>query len=248
MKKSVLITGASSGIGEATAFKFSEQGYHCVLHGRDQTRLGTLSSKLPSSEILTLDLSKSDNVANELKTLLSKQDLSIECLVNNAGTFETGEFTSTPISSWKHTFEVNLFSLVAVTQEVAKYFRTRGIKGNIINVSSTLSYKGSPGTTAYSASKAALNNLTLALANELGTLGIRVNAVSPGLVDTPIHSFHGLEKEAKNKVLEKMGSLQPLGRIGTPGEIAEAIYFLASPASAWTTGTIINVDGGINIK
>src|SRR5690606_26670703 len=113
---------------------------------------------------------------------------------------------------------------------------------------STLGLKAVSNVSAYSVTKAALNHLTLCQALEGGAHGIRANAVCPGFVDTPIHSFHSLEEAEKTKALEQMKDLQPLGRIGTPEEIAESIYFLATEHSKWTTGAVLSVDGGINLK
>ena len=100
---------------------------------------------------------------------------------------------------------------------------------------------------AYAATKAALINWTQSLARELGPSGVRANCVCPGIIDTPIHPFHALSPDAKKKVKDQMRELQPLGRIGEADEVAEAIVFLALEKSKWTTGAILNVDGGINL-
>lgn len=115
-------------------------------------------------------------------------------------------------------------------------------------ISSTLAHKPTPMTAAYSASKAAIQNLTKTLALEGAPFNIRVNCVSPGIVETPIHNLAKLDVEARQKRADLMHSLQPLARMGKPNDIAEAVYFLGSEASAWTTGSILDVDGGINIK
>ena len=122
-----------------------------------------------------------------------------------------------------------------------------GNNNSIVNVSSTLGLKPTADTSAYSASKAAMNNWTQSLALALGSKKIRANCVCPGLVDTPIHSFHSLSIPEKEKTLQKLSPMQPLGRVGKSEEIAQSIYFLASEESAWTTGAILSVDGGINI-
>ena len=117
---------------------------------------------------------------------------------------------------------------------------------NIVNVSSTLGLRPTADTSAYSATKAAMVNWTHSLALGLGAQNIRANCVCPGLVDTPIHPFHDQPAERKQITLQKMAHMQPLGRIGTPEEIAKAIYFLACEDSSWTTGSVLSVDGGIN--
>jgi NAD(P)-dependent dehydrogenase (short-subunit alcohol dehydrogenase family) len=143
-------------------------------------------------------------------------------------------------------FQVNLFGPIQWTQMVMPLLEKSG-HGSIVNVSSTLGLRAGATSGAYSAAKAAMNSWTQSLAIEYGPKKVRVNAICPGIVDTPIHSFHSLPDQDKEKSLQAMAKLQPLGRIGRPEEIAEAIYFLASEQSAWTTGAVLSVDGGINL-
>lgn len=248
MSKSVLITGAGSGIGAATALEFSRRGYFVFLSGRNRKNLEEVARTLTGSEILICDLQEPVQIQNTVKRLFEHPEgKNLEVLVNNAGIFKTHTTLEGTDELWLDQLNVNLMGPVRMTRALWPHFEKRG-RGSILNVSSTLGLKPTAGTSAYSASKAALLNWTQALAQEGGPKGIRANSVSPGFVDTPIHAFHGLPGEEKAKTLADLGPLQPLGRIGTPAEIAKAVAFLATDDSAWTTGANLNVDGGIHLS
>lgn len=245
MKKAALITGASSGIGAATAKLFAQKGYFVFLLGRNEDRLNEVALECPNgASLLKADLSNDTQVNKYTQHLFERPDVKLEVLVNNAGIFEVHDFLQENLSTWRQQFEINLFGSINLTQKILPLFLRLG-SGSIVNVSSTLGLKPTANTSAYSASKAAMINWTQSLALEMGPKNIRVNCVCPGIIDTPIHSFHSAPD--KQITLDKMRSLQPLQRIGTPSEVAEAIYFLGSPKSSWTTGSVLCVDGGINL-
>ena len=241
--KTVVLSGGGSGIGEATAHQFAEHGYHVVLLGRRLRELERVKGALPSAEAVECDITNERHLQKLVKKIegLSFQDLT---LVNNAGIFRRHPFLEDHLGNWKEQFEVNLFGAVRLTQLLVPLMLPKK-SGSIVNVSSTLGLQVSQNVSAYSASKAAMNSWTQSLALELAPSGIRVNAICPGLVDTPIHEFHFQNPTEKAKTLKKMGPIQPLGRVGTAKEIARSIYFLASADSSWTTGAILSVDGGI---
>ncbi|PIS11812.1 MAG: NAD(P)-dependent oxidoreductase [Bdellovibrio sp. CG10_big_fil_rev_8_21_14_0_10_47_8] len=248
MKKAVLVTGASSGIGAATAKLFANQGYFVYLLGRNEERLQEVALSCPGgASLLKCDLNNEAQLDKYTKHLFERADTQLEVLVNNAGVFE--QHTSQKdegLDIWRKMFETNFFGSINLTQRVLPLL-ARHHQGSIVNVSSTLGLRPTAQTAAYSASKAAMINWTQSLALELGPQKIRVNCVCPGLVDTPIHAFHSLNSKAKEAALDNMKNLQPLGRIGHPEEIAQSIYFLGSQQSSWTTGAILSVDGGINL-
>jgi NAD(P)-dependent dehydrogenase (short-subunit alcohol dehydrogenase family) len=245
MKKAVLISGASSGIGAATAKLFSDKGYFVFVLGRNEDRLQEVALECRNgASILKCDLNNEAQVDKYTQHLFDRPDVSLEVLINNAGIYQTHDFLHDGLDIWRKQFETNLFGSIQLTQKLLPLFFVQG-RGSIVNVSSTLGLKPVAHTSAYSASKAAMINWTQSLALELGPKNIRVNCVCPGIVDTPLHSFH--KAETKADTLEKMRPLQPLQRIGTPAEIAESIYFLGSPQSSWSTGAVLSVDGGINL-
>ncbi len=246
-KKAVLISGASSGIGAATAKLFSQKGYFIFLLGRNEERLHEVALECShGASLLKCDLSNEAQLEKYSKHLFERPDTDLEILINNAGIYERHDFLEeTGIDSWRRQFEINLFGAIRLTQKVLPLLLQRK-SGSIVNVSSTVGIKPVSGIGAYAASKAALNNWTQSLALELGPHNIRVNAITPGIIDTPIHSFH--QSKDKEAILKNILPLQTLQRIGQPDDIAKAIYFLASEESAWTTGTILTVDGGISLK
>lgn len=247
MKKAALITGASSGIGAATAIEFSRNGYFVFLMGRDKERLQEVALKCRAgASLLSCDLTDTAALKKRLDEMLQAKIYSVEVLVNNAGIYAQHSTEDGSDELWLQQFEVNMLAPVRIIRHVLPYLKRQG-RGSIVNISSTLGLKPTATTAAYSATKAAMINWTQSLALELGSSNIRVNCVCPGIVDTPIHSFHRLAAAEKDQAIESMKSLQPLGRIGSADEIAKAAYFLGSDLSSWTTGAVLSVDGGINL-
>lgn len=250
MKQTAIITGASSGIGEATAYKFASEGYDLLLIARSTERLTKVKKQaldISSDikvEILSIDLANfTSSVLLEKLSLLSTPTV----LVNNAGIYQQNTTDDQNLKIWSDMFQTNLFGSVQVTQAVWPLFKKQK-QGSIVNVASTLGVTPMPGTSAYSASKAAMVNWTTCLAQEGGEYNIRANCVCPGLVETPIHSFYNASVDEKKNIHAGIVKMQLLQKIGQPEHIAESIYFLASEKSSWTTGAIFNIDGGINIK
>ncbi len=247
---SVIITGASSGIGAATAKVFAVHGHDLLLLGRNLERLENTALACRKIDvnirikILAQDLNALDFklIEEKLKTI---SPLSI--LINNAGIYEQASIQETTAKIWEDLFQTNLLASVKLTQFCWDIF-LKNKKGSIVNVSSTLGVKPIPKTSAYSALKAAMTNWTLSLAQEGGALNIRANCISPGIIDTPLHPFHNLDETQKKSVEEQISQIQLLQTLGKPDDVAESIYFLASEKSKFITGSILHVDGGINIK
>nr|WP_295899175.1 SDR family oxidoreductase [uncultured Bdellovibrio sp.] len=247
MKKAALITGASSGIGAATAIEYAKNGYFVYLMARNKERLQEVAAKCRSgASIVSCDVTDVAALNKRLDEMLTTKIHRIEVVVNNAGIYQTHSTEEGTDEIWMKQFEVNLLGPVRIARAFFPYFKEQG-GGSIVNISSTLGLRPGGSNSSYSASKAAMVNWTQSLALDGGPHKIRANCVCPGIVDTPIHSFHHLDSEQKTIALEKMKSLQPLGRIGTAEEVAKAAYFLGSDLSSWTTGAILSVDGGINL-
>lgn len=246
MRHLALISGGGSGIGLAAAKLFIKNGWDIIVIGRRREPLEALKAKYPeNAHAIACDLTSSAQVEGlKLKIENGPQYHSLKCLVNNAGQYVQAKFQDTTDGVWQNLFEVNFFGSIRLTRALLPTLLRN--HGNIVNVSSTLGLRPSPSTLAYSATKAAMISWTQGLALELAP-DVRVNAVCPGLVDTPIHKFHQLGPEQLAAEKKKLGPIQPLGRIGEAEEIAEAIYFLGSEQSSWTTGSTLSVDGGIHL-
>ena len=203
MKSSVIVTGASSGIGAEIARQFSKENYFVFLCGRNEEKLKSVQKTcVNNTAIMAFDLKN----LKEYEPCFHEQLKSappLEILVNNAGIYHLESFSETADQIWLDQFNVNLLAPVQLVKLVWPLF-VKNRKGSILNISSTLGIKPIPNTSAYSAMKAAMNNWTIALAQEGGPYNIRANSICPGIVDTPIHSFHNLdtkEKKIKSQIL-----------------------------------------------
>lgn len=236
--QTVLVTGASSGIGHATAQLFAEHGAHVLLLARSPQKLELVRSELKgSSEALVCDITDPLQV-KRVTTHLAAQGRRISALINNAGIFDRRRFSESSDELWQKHFEANVLGPARLTRECLPLLAENAV---IVNVSSTLGVRPIVETSVYSAMKAATISWTQTLALELAPHGHRVCAVCPGLIDTPIHKG-ATQDPALRKQLD---GLQPLGRIGAPREIAEGIFFLAQ--SKWSTGSVLTIDGGIQL-
>lgn len=247
MKKAALITGASSGIGSAIALEYAKNGYFVYLMGRNKERLQEVALRCRSgASLLSCDMTDTMALQKRLDEVLSSKIHRVEVVVNNAGIYETHSTEAGHDELWQRQMEMNLMVPVRIVRAFFPYFKELG-GGSIVNISSTLGMRPQGPTSAYSASKAALINWTQSLALEGGPFQIRANCICPGIVDTPIHSFHLQSPPEKAKTLENLSKLQPLGRVGNPEDVARAAYFIGSDLSSWTTGAALVVDGGINL-
>lgn len=243
MTRDILITGAGSGIGRACAHLFSKNEDRVFLVGRDEKKLTAVQKELTSTSVVVpADISKASGTQS-LMSILQANSANISVLVNNAGIFKMNDFLKESIEDWHWHFHTNLFAAVHLTQLLWPDLKKN--KGAVINVSSTLGLRPIANTGAYSASKAAMNSWTQTLALEAGIDGIRVNAICPGPVDTPIHSYHKSTEPDMLALRKRLDALSPLGRLGEPEDIAAAVFYAASPQAQWMTGALIPVDGGV---
>ncbi len=234
-----VVTGGSSGIGLEVARRLVAAGAEvCVVARRPETLAATAAALGGAAWSHPCDVGDPVQVEQLALAVASRWD-GLDGLVNNAGIATAGGVEETDPETWDRAFAVNARGPFLVTRALLPYLR-RGAGAAVVNVSSTLAEKPIPGMVAYNAAKAALNQLTRSLALELAPR-IRVNAVMPAVVDTPIHRTRGLTPEQ----VAEMGRLHPLGRVGTPGDVAAAVVFLLSDEAAWITGAVVPVDGGM---
>jgi NAD(P)-dependent dehydrogenase (short-subunit alcohol dehydrogenase family) len=244
-RKVVIVTGATSGIGRATALRFAAAGAHVAAVGRKESALGELSTTISQLGGRCVAIQKDLNVESA-PTDVVRQTLDhfggIDVLVNAAGHISSGTIETTALEAWDKMLDINLRSVFRLMQATIPSLLER--RGNIVSVSSVTGLRSFPGVLAYCVSKAALDQLTRCAALELAAKGVRVNAVNPGVVVTEIHKRGGMNEEQYAAFLEHSKGTHPLGRVGEPREIAELIFFLASEQAGWITGATYSIDGG----
>lgn len=240
--KTVLITGANRGIGKAIALCCAKHGARLLLHARNQNSLEALTDQLRGDghevECLAGDLASAGSSREIMQRVMHLGGLNV--LVNNAGVFQAGPIAMLKIEELQQLFQVNLFSAIELIQYAGRLIQRHG-GGSIINISSIMGSEGEVGQSAYSASKAAIHGLTRSLAKEFAPIGIRVNAVAPGLIDTEM-----AQSADRDKLVERIEKIA-LRRIGRPEEVAEAVAFLASDRASYISGQILGVDGAMTV-
>lgn len=247
MSKVMLITGASRGIGAATAQLAAERGYALCLnyhHREDAARQVLHEARRLGVQSIAVqaDISREDEVLN-LFTALDREFGRLDVLVNNAGMLERQmRLEQMDAARWNRVLGANVIGSFLCAREAIKRMSTRhgGHGGAIINLSSAAARLGAPGEYIdYAAAKGAIDSMTLGLAKEVGGEGIRVNAVRPGVIHTDIHASGGEPDR-----IERVKTSVPLGRGGDAREVAEAILWLASEGASYTSGALLDVSGG----
>ncbi|HEY2830394.1 MAG TPA: 3-oxoacyl-[acyl-carrier-protein] reductase [Thermoanaerobaculia bacterium] len=234
--KNALVTGASRGIGEAIARRLAESGARVTLAARSRERVEQIANEIGSNaDPLELDITAPD-LRDKIKALIEQH--SIDILVNNAGVTDDQLFLRMKPQSWETVLRTNLDSAFHITQEVVKKM-IRAQWGRIINISSVVGLMGNPGQVNYAASKAALIGFTKALALEIGSRKITVNAIAPGFIST------AMTDQMTDDARTTLESRIALRRLGTVDDIAYAVVFLASEQASYITGTVLNVSGGL---
>jgi NAD(P)-dependent dehydrogenase (short-subunit alcohol dehydrogenase family) len=240
-----LVTGATSGIGRATALLFAESGARVAAVGRNEQKLAELREELGERGDRLLII-RADVTEEEEARLAVAETVghfaALDILVNAAGHISNGTVETTTLADWDAMLNVNLRAVFNLMQQAVPYLRKR--RGNIVNVSSVTGLRAFPGVLAYCVSKAGLDQLTRCAALELAAAGVRVNAVNPGVVITEIHKRGGMSEAEYAAFLERSKMTHPLGRVGEAREVAELILFLASERASWITGATYSIDGG----
>ncbi len=234
MKKIVIVTGASQGIGKEIAITLHKKGYTVIANYNKSEESALELKEKYDMEIFKADLSNREG-ANKLATYVINKYKKVDVLINNAGISEYKLFTDITDDDWNIIMNNNLYSTFCMTQEVIKNM-INNKSGCIINISSVWGMVGASMEVAYSVSKAGINGLTKALAKELGPSNIRVNAIAPGLIDTKMNER--LDKQT----IEELKDETPLGRVGKTIDIARCAEWLIE--DEFTTGQIISINGG----
>lgn len=236
MNKIALVTGAARGIGLATTKRFLEEGWKVFMIDWDGEELGKVSKPLKNAIAITADISKEEDVKSFISEV-EKQFGQLDALVNNAGVADFGPIEDTTFERWRAVMQTNLDGTFLVSQEAIRLLKVKS--GAIVNIASISGLRGSTLRTAYGTSKAAVIQLSLQQAVELGEYGIRVNALCPGPVRTKLAmAVHTQE------IIDAYHDAIPLNRYGSEDEIANGIYFLCSDQASFITGQVLAVDGG----
>lgn len=244
-RRVALVTGSTSGIGQAIARRLHDDGLAVVVTGRDQERGDAVVDVLgPPSSFVPADLLQPrapDNLVQEVLSRFGRLDV----LVNNAAVDHTGPLLGTPIGEVREVFETNTFAAIAMLQAAA---RAMVGGGSIINITSRLASIGVPTMAIYSAAKGAIRSLTTAAAVELAPLDVRVNAVAPGMTRTPLYdAWLRVQTDPAQTEAEVVSGI-PLGRVAEPSDVAAAVSYLASEGARYVTGSTITVDGGYTAR
>jgi NAD(P)-dependent dehydrogenase (short-subunit alcohol dehydrogenase family) len=246
-KKRVIITGASSGIGKAAAFRFAREGWDVCLVARRDHLLRDIMNELPPGHHLICPGAYEDAATIEsIQKAVQLEWGRLDALINNAGVFMTADIVQSPLEEWRKPFDIMVSGAVMMSRLAVSLLQDGG---RIIHVTSIHGERVESMASAYAVAKAAINHYCKSLALELAPRNILVNAVAPGFVDTPMSVVAGIN-ELESDWFQKNyieGHHLPLRRAAQPEEIAGVVYFLAGPDASYITGQVITVDGGLTI-
>ncbi|HEX3154679.1 MAG TPA: SDR family oxidoreductase [Candidatus Angelobacter sp.] len=241
--KVAIITGGGTGIGKAIAQAFVREGAKVVIAGRDGKKLDRATSEIGADCLaVSADVSNGSSVGKLVSAAVDRFKR-INILVNNAAVLLPGTAESISEEGFDQTFSINVRGLWLLSRAVLPHMRAAG-GGSIVNIGSVLSMVGARNRVAYSASKGAVMAMTKAMALDHAAENIRVNCIAPGIIETEMVARFSTDENARKQRV----ALHPMGRFGQPAEVASAAVFLASDESAWTTGSVITVDGGYSAQ
>jgi len=245
MDRVAIVTGASSGIGMATARRLARDGFSVLAVGRVEQTLAAVCADIKANggraEPFAADVT-SEEGPRAIVSCAERTLGGIDALVNAAGIIASGAVAATSDADWDTMMSVNVRAPFRLIREASASLMSR--RGAVVNVSSVNGLRSFAGVLAYCVSKAGLDHLTRCAALEMAPFGVRVNAVNPGVTVTNLHRRGGMDPEQYGKFLERSKETHPLGRPGQPDEIASMVLYLASERAAWMTGETIPIDGG----
>lgn len=240
--KVALVTGGTTGIGKAIAQELAKSGFNIAINYRTETEeMQELKKEIEANNVKCLfvkaDISKFEETEKMTKEIIENFE-KIDVLVNNAGVTKDGLIMRMKEDAFKQVIDINLVGTFNVTRNIVPYM-VKQRSGRIINIASVVGIVGNAGQSNYSASKAGIIGFTKSLAKELSSRNILVNAVAPGFIETKMTDI--LNETVKGSILSQI----PLGRMGTPSEVANVVKFLSEEDSSYITGQVINIDGGM---
>lgn len=243
--KVALVTGANSGIGETIAASLLEAGATVYGLGRRQDALDAAKKRHPQVRWLKADVTERAEVQAAIAQV-TKEAGRLDLVVNNAAIFAFAPLEQQDLENARAQFDINVLGSITVAQ--AALAALKDSKGSLINLSSAAGHKAVSGGSIYGATKAAIESLTRSWALELAPAGVRVNAVAPGPIDTPGFDKLGLPADVVPQVKQSFVKQVPLARMGSTEEIARWVVALGDPASAWVTGQVLSIDGGMSLS
>jgi NAD(P)-dependent dehydrogenase (short-subunit alcohol dehydrogenase family) len=246
-RRGVLVNGASSGIGEATALRFAREGWDVCLNARRKSMLEALVERMEPGNHLVCPGDYSDpGVTQAIGETIASRWGKLDALINNAGVFWPVHATETPVDEWRRQFDIMVNGAINLTRACVPLMKKGG---RIVYVTSVHAFQAFPEASSYAMAKAAINQYARNLALELADRNILVNAIAPGFVDTPMSIVDG-ENELEGewfKLYYGEGPFLPLRRGAQPEEIAGVAFFLTGPDASYITGQVVVVDGGLTI-
>ncbi|HWP47670.1 MAG TPA: SDR family oxidoreductase [Candidatus Limnocylindrales bacterium] len=251
VNKVALITGGGTGIGRATAELFAQEGAKVAISGRRKEKLeeAVTAITLKGGEAIAIpgDVTRQEDTQRMVRETVARWER-LDILVNNAGAVDRTKMMESTLENWDRIMDINVKGVFLTSRSVIPQMIKQG-GGSIVNVSSVAGLRGGlPDAPSYSAAKAAVITLTKTMAVDFARYRIRVNAVLPSLVETDVARTRVKPGQTWEEIKEKLIPLYPLGRLGTPEDIAQGILYLASDAAAWVTGIELIIDGGFTAK
>lgn len=247
--QAAIVTGAGTGIGASTAIRFVQEGASVVIVGRRESKLQETAQAIGNPQrvaIVAGDVVEERTAESAVRTCLERFGR-LDVVVNNAAAFNPTPFPAADLTEWRRIFDAILQGSFHFTRLASKVMIERKIAGRIINVTSIHGTQGEANASNYGSAKAAVNQFTRCMAIELAPHNIRVNALAPGFIDTPMSVYNGVNELENPRFLQQYVAERriPLARAGQPEEMAGTILFLASPDSSYVTGHVLVADGGL---